>query len=79
MLQLLFFILLKITLGNKFCFLTTCKTVFSPLKLVFQGAHAAVLTVQKNTGCFAVLFLFFKTNNAVQLLYLLKALCTLLL
>ena len=79
MLQLLFFILLKITLGNKFCFLTACKTVFFPLKLVFQGAHAAVLTVHKNTGCFAVLFLFFKTNNAVQLLYLLKALCTLLL
>ena len=79
MLQLLFFILLKITLGNKFCFLTACKTVFSPLKLVFQGAHVAVLTVHKNTGCFAVLFLFFKTNNAVQLLYLLKALCTLLL
>ena len=78
MLQLLFFILLKVTLGNKFCFLTACKTVFFPLKLVFQGAHVAVLTVHKNTGCFAVLF-FFKTNNAVQLLYLLKALCTLLL
>ena len=56
MLQLLFFILLKITHGNKFCFLTACKTVVFPLKLVFQGARVAVLTVDKNTGCFAVLF-----------------------
>ena len=60
MLQLLFFILLKITLGNKFCFLTACKTAFFPLKLVFQGAHVAVLTVHKNTGCFAVLFYFLR-------------------
>ena len=40
MLQLLFFIPLKITIGNKFCFLTACKTVVFPSKSVFQGVHA---------------------------------------
>ena len=78
MLQLSCFKLLKITTGNNFCFLTACKTVVFPLKLVFQGARVVVLTVHKNTGCFAVLF-FIKTNNEGEWLYILKALCTLLL
>ena len=78
MLQLSCFKLLKITIGNNFCFLTACKTVVFPLKLVFQGARVVVLTVHKNTGCFAVLF-FIKTNNEGEWLYILKALCTLLL
>jgi len=75
--QLLFFILLKITIGNKFCFFNSLQNSCFPLKISFsRRLRVDVLTVHKNTGCFAVPF---NTNYAEQSLYviILKTLCML--
>ena len=53
MLQLSCFKLLKITTGNNFCFLTACKTVVFPLKLVFQGLFCSTF-FHKDKQCSAV-------------------------
>lgn len=77
MLQLLFFKLLKITIGNKLCFLTACKTVVFPLKSVFQGVRVWTSWPCTNTGCLAVLFLLRQTMQCSYCIYWIKTLCTL--